>query len=580
MKNTTALTIAVAAAFYVLQSASGATTWRLLRSDSDASGVTNAYSWVSTSSNSTHSGEPGEDLSSNEIYLVRGGYILNTLSGNVLDTVFMGKQLTLGQTTTSTGRVRQRAYGAARTTWDNWGANTGLILAYGLYEAYAGSGTTSEIYGKVRVNSDASMPYILSFSYANTRMNWHGDFTCAEDKVLRVEGVNYSGTGNPLVSGATLGLLGSLEGFYGTMAVSNVTVCVGDGSLSGTLSFEGGGGLSVTNSASDTFTVGNLSMAGDISLSVSARLNEAMNAVAANSKIVVTNSFAASGKMEVSFNLSAGVTNMVLDFLLVGVLRGGLVAAAVATIVGQTVGGLIPLIYFASKKNKSPLRLGRFYFNVKELWRAVTNGFSEFVTNISASIVGMVYNAQLLRYAGEDGVSAYGVLMYVGFIFLGFFFGYSVGSSPVISYHYGAKNTEELRGLFRKSLVLITSAGVMMTALSLLLARPLSMIFVSYDAALLDMTVRAMRLYATCFLLFGFNVFASSFFTALNNGFLSAVISVSRTFVMQIAAVLLLPLLLGLDGIWLAVTAAEGATMILSATLIGGERKRYGYGKL
>ena len=145
MKSMTALATAAATAFSVLQTVSGATTWRLLRSDSDASGVTNAYSWVSTSSNSIHSGEPGEDLSPNEIYLVRGGYVLNTISGNVLDTVFKGKQLTLGQGTTSTGRVRQRTYGAARTTWDNWGANTGLILAYGLYEAYAGSGTTSEI---------------------------------------------------------------------------------------------------------------------------------------------------------------------------------------------------------------------------------------------------------------------------------------------------------------------------------------------------------------------------------------------------------------------------------------------------
>ena len=325
MKNTTALTIAVAAAFSVLQTASGATTWRLLRSDSDASGVTNAYSWVSTSSTSIHSGEPGEDLSPNEIYLVRGGYVLNTISGTTQDTVFKGKQLTLGQGTTSTGRVRQRAYGAARTTWDNWGANTGLILAYGFYEAYAGANTTAEIYGKVRVNSDASMPYILSFSYANTRMNWHGDFTCAENKVLRVEGVNYSGTGNPLVSGAALGLLGSLEGFYGTMAVSNVTVCVGNGSLSGILSFEGGGGLSVTNSASDTFTVGNLSMAGNVCLSVNARLNEDMNAVAANSKIVVTNSFAASGAVSVSVDLSAGVTNRV-DVPLLVVPRGSALA--------------------------------------------------------------------------------------------------------------------------------------------------------------------------------------------------------------------------------------------------------------
>ena len=302
------------AATAVALSTSGATTWRLLNSDSgSATSVTNAYLWVSTSSNSTHSGDPGEDLSPNEIYLVRGGYVLNTLSGTAQDTVFKGKQLTLGAATNSTGRVRQRSYGAARTTWDNWGANTGLILAYGMYEAYAGDNTTSEIYGKVRVNSDASMPYIFGFSYGNTRMNWHGDFTGAADKVLRVEGVNYSSSSNPkpLVSGATLGLLGSLEGFSGTMAVSNVTVCVCDGSFPGTMSFEGGGGLSVTNSVSDTFTVGSLAMAGDVCLSVSAQLNENLNAVSANSKIVVTDSFAVSGAVAVSVNLSSGVTNMV-----------------------------------------------------------------------------------------------------------------------------------------------------------------------------------------------------------------------------------------------------------------------------
>ena len=189
----------------------------------------------------------------------------------------------------------------------------------------------------------------------------------------------------------------------------------------------------------------------------------------------------------------------------------------------------------------------------------------------------MVYNAQLLRYAGEDGLSAYGVLMYVSFIFLGFFFGYSVGASPVISYHFGAQNKDELRGLLKKSLVLTASVGTVMMGLAMALARPLSLIFVSYDAALLEMTVGAMRLFATCFLLFGFNVFASSFFTALNNGVLSALVSVCRTFVCAIAAVLLLPLILGINGIWLAQTASEGMTLIFGITLIVKYRKKYGY---
>lgn len=284
-------------------------------------------------------------------------------------------------------------------------------------------------------------------------------------------------------------------------------------------------------------------------------------------------------KMGLVISVSSGVTNMLLDFLLVGVLKGGLVGAAIATNVGQLIGGIIPIVYFASKKNKSPLRFRRFRFMPRALFQTLTNGLSEFVTNISVSIVGMVYNAQLLRYAGEDGVAAYGVLMYVGFIFLGLFFGYSLGVSPVISFHYGAGNKKELRGLLQKSLILTACAGAAMTALSILSAYPLSLIFVSYDEHLLGMTVRAMRFYGCCFLFFGFNVFASSFFTALNNGAVSAFISILRTFAAQIAAVLLLPLILGVDGIWLAVTASEIATLFFTVPLLIWGKKKYGYGR-
>lgn len=283
-------------------------------------------------------------------------------------------------------------------------------------------------------------------------------------------------------------------------------------------------------------------------------------------------------KMGLILSISSGVTNMLLDFLLVGVLRGGLAAAAIATIVGQAVGGIFPIFYFASKRNRTPLHFRKFRFMPRELARTFTNGLSEFVTNISLSVVGVVYNNQLLRYAGEDGVSAYGVVGYVSFIFLSIFFGYSIGSSPVVSYHYGAGNKEELRGLTRKSLVLTGIAGAVMTALSLALSYPFSMIFVSYDEALRALTVRALSFASLRFLIFGFNVFASSFFTALNNGLISAVISTCRTFVMQIAFGLLLPLFFGVDGIWTAQIAADLATLVISAAFLAANAKRYGYG--
>lgn len=281
--------------------------------------------------------------------------------------------------------------------------------------------------------------------------------------------------------------------------------------------------------------------------------------------------------MGLVISVSSGLINMALDFFFVYLFKWGLVGAALATNIGQIVGGVIPLFYFASKKNKSPLRLVKCSFYPKELFLSLSNGLSEFVTNISASVVGMLYNYQLLKYAGEDGISAYGVIMYVNFIFVGFFFGYSVGASPVISFHYGAQNRKELRGLLKKSLIITGVAAGIMTILAETLATPLSMIFVSYDQALLSMTVNAFRIYSIAFLIFGFNVFASSFFTALNNGVLSAVISVCRTFIFQAAAVLLLPLFLDLNGIWLALTAAEGMTLILSVLLIFLCGKKYGY---
>lgn len=272
----------------------------------------------------------------------------------------------------------------------------------------------------------------------------------------------------------------------------------------------------------------------------------------------------------------AGVTNMVLDAAFVAGAKLGLAGAAYATITSQMVGAIIPLIYF-SVKNKSPLRLVLTKFELKPIIRTCTNGSSEFLSNVSISIVNMLYNMQLLRYVGEDGLAAYGVVQYLAFVFLATFFGYSIGSAPIISYHFGAQNTSELKNLLKKSLIIMIGIGAVMTALCEGLARPLSMIFVSYDRALLDMTTLAMRIFGVSFILSGISIFSSSFFTALNNGLVSAIISFMRTLVFQIFAIMVMPLLFGLNGIWTAVIVAEGLSVIVSIICIVLNRKKYKY---
>ena len=272
----------------------------------------------------------------------------------------------------------------------------------------------------------------------------------------------------------------------------------------------------------------------------------------------------------------AGVTNMVLDAAFVAGAKLGLAGAAYATITSQMVGAIIPLIYF-SVKNKSPLRLVLTKFELKPIIRTCTNGSSEFLSNVSISIVNMLYNMQLLRYVGEDGLAAYGVVQYLAFVFLATFFGYSIGSAPIISYHFGAQNTSELKNLLKKSLIIMIGIGAVMTALCEGLARPLSMIFVSYDRALLDMTTLAMRIFGVSFILSGISIFYASFFTALNNGLVSASISFMRTLVFQIFAIMVMPLLFGLNGIWTAVIVAEGLSVIVSIICIVLNRKKYKY---
>ena len=272
----------------------------------------------------------------------------------------------------------------------------------------------------------------------------------------------------------------------------------------------------------------------------------------------------------------AGLTNMVLDFLLVYVFPFGLLGAALATAFSQIVGALIPLVYFL-RPNDSPLRLTRPRFDFRALGKACYNGSSEMVSNLSTSLVGVLYNIQLMAIAQENGVSAYGVIMYVSFIFMAFFFGYSIAVTPVVGYHYGAENHAELKSLLKKSLTITLISSLVMTVSSIALASPIARIFVGYDAELCEMTVNALRLYALSFLVCGFNIFGSAFFTGLNNGTASALISFLRTLVLQVAAVLLLPRVLGIDGIWLAITAAEALTLLVTAALFLAGRRKYHY---
>lgn len=281
-------------------------------------------------------------------------------------------------------------------------------------------------------------------------------------------------------------------------------------------------------------------------------------------------------KFGLIISIISGVTNMILDFLLIYVIKLGVAGAAIATVISQIVGAIIPIIYF-SKKNDSVLKLCKTKFELKTIMQAVTNGSSEMISNLSMSLVNILFNNQLMELAGEDGVSAYGTIMYVGFIFVGTYLGYAVSSAPIISYHYGAENKEELKSLLKKSVILLGVTSIVMTALAEILARPLAMIFVGYKADLLELTVNAIRIFSISYIISWFNMFASSFFTALNDGLISALISFLRTLVFQITMILLLPSMLGIDGVWLSVTFAEVLSFIVSAICIIANAKKYGY---
>lgn len=281
-------------------------------------------------------------------------------------------------------------------------------------------------------------------------------------------------------------------------------------------------------------------------------------------------------KLGMYVTIIAGCTNIVLDALFVAVFPWGVAGAAVATVISQIAGGIIPLVYFL-RKNDSPLRLTKCSFDGTALLKTCTNGSSELMSNISASVVGMLFNVQLMKYAGENGVAAYGVLMYVSMIFQAIFLGYTVGTAPVVSYHYGADNKDEVKNLLKKSLIIVAAVAVCMFVAGELLSWPLAKIFVGYDAELMDMTVNAFYIFSFSFLFFGFSVFGSSFFTALGDGLTSAAIAFLRTLVFQIAAVMLLPLIFELNGIWASIVAAEIVSVAVTAVFFAIKRKKYDY---
>ena len=281
-------------------------------------------------------------------------------------------------------------------------------------------------------------------------------------------------------------------------------------------------------------------------------------------------------QLGLALTLVAGCTNIVLDAFFVGLFKWGIRGAAIATDISYFIGGIIPLLYFFITK-KCNLRLGKTHWQGLYLFKTLTNGSSEFLSNISASLVGMLYNVQLLKYAGVDGVAAYGVIMYVGFIFAAIFIGYSMGTAPIVSYNYGAQNHAELQNVFKKSLVIIIIASVVMLGLSESACGPFAAIFTSYDQELFKLTKTAFRIYSVGFLLCGMNIFGSSFFTALNNGLISAVLSVCRTLVFQMTFIILLPMLLGSKGIWIASPCAELGCLILTVICLIVLRKKYHY---
>ncbi len=281
-------------------------------------------------------------------------------------------------------------------------------------------------------------------------------------------------------------------------------------------------------------------------------------------------------KLSLALTLAAGFTNIVLDYLFISVFRWGILGAALATGLSWLVGGIIPFFYFLFP-NPTPLALGKTRLDLRALGQACFNGSSEMISNLSMSVINVLYNLELMKMIGSDGVVAYGIIQYIAFVFVGAYLGYAFGITPVLGYQYGANNHKELKNLLKKSLILIAIAAFVLTILAEMMANLLASIFVSYSIELMTLTSHAIRIYSLSFLVAGFNIFASSFFTALNNGLISGLLSFVRTFVFQVVSIIVMPLLFGLDGIWAAILVAEVGALFVSAFFLNKEKKKYGY---
>lgn len=282
-------------------------------------------------------------------------------------------------------------------------------------------------------------------------------------------------------------------------------------------------------------------------------------------------------KMGLLVTVLAGMTNMILDFVFMAVFNFGIAGAALATGLSQVVGGAIPFLWFLSKKNKSALHFAKTRFEIKPMVKACANGASEMLTSVSGSITGILYNLQLIKYAGEDGVAAYGVVMYAAWIFIAIFMGFCTGGSPIMSYHFGAQNYSEMKNLLKKNTTFLAILGTVLTIIAVILAKPISHIFVGYDANLMNITVRAFMICAIPFLYMWFNMYTSSFFTALNDGAVSAAISLMRALLLPVLCITTLPIFFKLDGVWYSLVLSELLGIMVSVFFIIRKRKKYHY---
>lgn len=282
------------------------------------------------------------------------------------------------------------------------------------------------------------------------------------------------------------------------------------------------------------------------------------------------------GRISFRFTLAAGIANIVLDALFVAVLKMGILGAGLGTIIGYVIGGFGPLLYFIFKKDL-PIKLTKTTINFKDIFQSMYNGMSEFVSNISMNVVTVVYNAQLLKAYGVNGVSAYGIILYVSFIFIAIFIGYSIGMAPAVGYNFGAQNKDELHNILKKSLIIIAITSVIMCLLSIITAYPFAYMFGRNEEELINLTAMAMMIFSIAYLFMGFSIYSSSFFTALNNGAISAIISLCRTLLFQMGAAFLFPLLFGDKSLWWALVAGEGFSIVLASIFLIANKKRYGY---